>query len=173
MNDEVKAPASAGAKAAVRPRTAAVRKGRKAKPKQIRWSGKRERAFLQTLAATAQVTTAVRASGLSESTIRRHRASDESFAARWAAALAEGVDRLETLMLDRALNGVEKPIWYGGKQVGTMTEYSDRTALAVLAHHRGTVRDASPPTRELSADEWRTHWDTRFKGMQRRIRGGD
>jgi hypothetical protein len=169
MSEAVDGPAEAGAVGAVRPKRAAAKKR---KPKRARWSAKREQAFLQTLAATAKVVAAVRASGLSETTVYRHRADDEGFRARWAAALAEGVERLETMLLDRALNGVEKPVWYGGKQVGTMTEYSDRTALAVLAHHRGTVRDGAAPTSDMSVEAWRSHWDGRFRGMERRLRGG-
>ncbi|WP_420142892.1 hypothetical protein [Sphingomonas sp.] len=142
---------------------------RKRKPKRIAWSARRERIFLETLAQTAKVAAAVRASGLSDSNVYRHRQCDEGFRGRWAAALAEGFERLEAMMLDRALNGVRKSVWYGGKRVGTMTEYSDRTALALLAQHRGAVRDAGVPAHDMSTDEWRAHWDRRFKGMRRRM----
>jgi hypothetical protein len=142
----------------------------KRKTKQVRWSAKRETIFLDTLAQTAKVAAAIRASKLSESNVYRHRRRSEAFRAKWAAALAEGFERLEAMMLDRALNGVEKPIWFGGKQVGTMTEYSDRTALALLAQHRGSVRDATMPAQDMSTDEWRSFWDKRLRGMQRRLR---
>jgi hypothetical protein len=151
--------------------TAPRKAARKRKPKRVPWSARRERIFLETLAQTAKVAAAVRASGLSDSNVYRHRQCDEGFRGRWAAALAEGFERLEAMMLDRALNGVRKPVWYGGKRVGTMTEYSDRTALALLAQHRGTVRDAGVPAHDMSTDEWRAHWDRRFKGMRRRLGG--
>lgn len=143
------------------------------KPKRVAWSAKREAAFLETLAQTAKVAAGVKASGMSESSIYRRRQISEEFRARWAAALAEGFERLEAMMLDRALNGIERPVWYGGKQVGTMTEYSDRTALALLAQHRGSVRGTAVPTRDLSMEEWRSHWGERFGGMRRRLRGAE
>jgi hypothetical protein len=161
------------ATAAGEARKRAPAKTARAKAKPVRWSARRETIFLQTLAQTAKVAAAIRASKLSESNVYRHRQRSEAFRAKWAAALAEGFERLETMMLDRALNGVEKPIWYGGKQVGTMTEYSDRTALALLAQHRGSVRGTAVPTREMSVDEWRAYWERRLGGMRQRLRPDD
>ncbi|UAK23999.1 hypothetical protein [Sphingomonas nostoxanthinifaciens] len=122
---------------AARKRARAPARGRARKAKPVRWSAKRETIFLETLAETSNVAASARVSGLSESNIYRKRRKDEDFRARWAAALREGVARLETMLLGRALNGVEKPVWHGGKKVGTMIEYSDRLALALLNAHRG------------------------------------
>jgi hypothetical protein len=172
-NETLTAPDGPARAARVRAAPVAKRIVRKRKAKRVRWSAKREAAFLQTLAQTAKVAAAIRVSGLSDTTVYRHRQQSEEFRARWAAALAEGFERLETMMLDRALNGIEKPVWYGGKQVGTMTEYSDRTALALLAQHRGSVRGTTMPAHDMSTDEWRTFWDGRMSDMQRRMRGAD
>jgi len=141
--DEVgeRAPARAPARARARPR----------KLKRARWSAKRERAFLETLAGTANIAASARAAGLSESTMYRRRQRDEAFRGRWLDALREGFVLLETTLLDRALNGVEKPVWHGGKQVGTAREYSDRLALALLNAHRATV--AGPGAAEVPLTE--------------------
>lgn len=88
--------------------------------KAVRWSAKREGLFVQALGETSNIAASCRAAGLSESTVRRRRSKDAEFAARWAAALREGFEKLETMLLDRALNGMEKPVWHGGKQVGTL-----------------------------------------------------
>jgi hypothetical protein len=180
MEQDEDAAAPAGAEAAAVPAAPATRRpaprkpaARRRKPKRVRWSAKREATFLETLAQTANVAASARAAGLSDSSVYRHRQTSDAFRAKWAVALAEGFERLETMMLDRALNGTEKPVWYGGKRVGTITEYSDRTALALLAHHRGTVRGSAVPTHDMSVDDWRTHWDMRLRDIQRRLRGAD
>ncbi len=84
----------------------------------VRWSALREEKFLMTLAETSCIAAAIRASGLSSSNVYRRRRSSAEFRARWTAALREGYIKLESEMLDRALNGVEREIWHGGKKVG-------------------------------------------------------
>jgi hypothetical protein len=181
MEQDEDAAAAAGAEATAVPAAPAVRRpaprkpaARRRKPKRaVRWSARREAIFLETLAQTANVAASARAAGLSDSNVYRHRQRSDAFRAKWAVALAEGFERLETMMLDRAINGTKKPVWYGGKRVGTITEYSDRTALALLAHHRGTVRGSAVPTHDMSVEDWRTHWDTRLRDIQHRLRGED
>lgn len=123
-------------------------KGAVAKPRRrarpVRWSARREEKFLATLAEMSNVAASARAAGISESSVYRHRQRSDEFRARWAAALREGYSKLETLLLERALNGVERPVWHGGRQVGTAREYSDRLALALLAAHRTSVTGAAP-----------------------------
>ena len=126
-----------------RGRTAAWPRARKAR-QMTRWSILRETTFLETLIQTANVAASIRASGLSETSVYRQRQKCGEFRAKWAAALREGYVRLETMLLDRAINGVEKTVWYGGKAVGTMTEYSDRLALALMATHRASVMGEAP-----------------------------
>lgn len=154
--------------AAPRPR---VRAGKKRKIVQVRWSATREEAFLFALAETGNVAASIRASGLSETNVYRRRRQSAEFRAKWTAALREGFLKLEAMMLDRALNGIEKPVWHGGQQVGTITEYNDRTALALLAAHRATVMG----TREMAADvpiaELRTRLKARLSEMNKRMGG--
>jgi len=143
--------------------TGTKRRSRRAKP--VRWSAKREEVFLATLGETANVAASIRASGLSETSVYRRRRKSDEFRARWARALREGYARLEAMLLDRALNGVEKVVWHGGKQVGTMIEYSDRLALALLAAHRGTVLGTTPAAPEMSAEELKARLAERFSQM--------
>ena len=125
--------------------------------KQVRWSARREEIFLAALGETGNVAGAARASELSVSNVYRRRRQHEEFRTRWAAALREGYAKLEAMLLDRAINGIDKPVWHGGKQVGTIKEYSDRLALALLTAHRGTVTGApgiaGPGAAGLGADE--------------------
>ena len=152
---------------------ARVRGTGKVRPKTpVKWSLARERRFLAQLAQSGNVAASVRASGLSDTSVYRRRQKDDGFRARWVEALREGYARLETLLLERALNGVEKPVWHGGKQVGTAREYSDRLALALLAAHRGTVAGVvkTGPV-ALSGDEVRAEVLRRMGEMRERMRG--
>lgn len=154
------------------PRPRARPAAAKRKTKRVRWSARREDKFLQALAEFTNVAQSCRVAGLSESSVYRRRQQSEEFRTRWATALREGVVKLETLLLERALNGVEKPVWHGGKQVGTMREYSDRLALALLAAHRNAgivaAPDALPPMPE---EQVRDEVLLRLSEMNRRLGG--
>jgi hypothetical protein len=112
----------------------------------IPWSEEREATFLETLGMTCSVANAIRASGLSSASIYRRRAASDTFRAGWAAAVREGYVRLETEMLRRAIHGVRKPRFYAGKKVGSVREYADRGALALLGQYRAMGHGGAPPT---------------------------
>ena len=159
---------------AAKPRVRRVGVRKRRRKAAVRWSAKRAALFLATLAETANVARSARASGLSESTVRRHRQTDEDFAARWFAALREGVDSLQTMLLDRALNGVEKAVWHGGKQVGTIIEYSDQLALRLLETHRAAVMGAGHGAAAmLSNDEACAELVRELDAMNLRMRDPD
>ncbi len=149
-------------------RRATGRGGRKAC---VRWSAKREALFLEALAASANVASSLRAAGLAETTVYRRRRRHAEFAAKWAAALREGYLKLEGEMLSRALAGVEKPVWHGGQQIGTVTEYNDRVALALLTAHRATVLGTATPVVTVSLEELRMRLRERLGEMNRRLGG--
>jgi hypothetical protein len=152
-------------------RTRVPRRPKRAR--RVSWSQRREDRFLLALTETANVAKSAAAAGLSESSVYRHRQQSELFRARWMEALNEGVVRLETMLLERALNGVERPVWHGGRQVGVMHEYSDRLALALLAAHRKATPAPSPADEFLADDDTvRTELLRRFGEMNRRM-GGD
>ena len=145
---------------------------RKARRKPVRWSAKREAAFLAALAESSNVAMSLRTSGLGETAVYRRRAHYAEFAAKWSAALREGYLKLEGEMLGRALAGVEKPVWHGGKQIGTVTEYNDRTALALLNAHRASVIGTRDAPATVPIEELRTRLKARLGEMNRRM-GGD
>ena len=70
--------------------------------------------------------------------MRRHSAD---FAAQWDEALGEGIDILEAEARRRAFTGVEKPVYYKGKVVGSTTKYSDRLLMFLLKAHDPKFRD--------------------------------
>jgi hypothetical protein len=104
------------------------------------WTAKKEEKFLEALAESCNVTFACRAAGVSSSAAYRHRAADATFRAAWGRAVGVGYSQLEMMLLERALKGVEKPVKAGSAE--TMRHYDDRTALALLKHHRDSAAAA-------------------------------
>lgn len=151
-------------------RKPAAKKAAKPAVKRVAWSAKREAVFLATLAETGNVLGAARASGLSSANVYKRRERSAAFRAAWAEALREGYVRLETQLLQRALNGVRKPVWYGGKKVGSVVEHSDRLALALIAQHRASVGASAVPATVSVADVQAT-LTYRLAEMNRRLGG--
>jgi hypothetical protein len=94
------------------------------------------RCFLDTLRDTANVMSAVKASGLSRSHWYAMRRRSKPFAEAWRKALDEGVDRLEEEAQRRALSGSRQPVFYQGKRVGSVHRYSDTLLMFLLRAHR-------------------------------------
>ncbi|QIG81577.1 hypothetical protein [Stakelama tenebrarum] len=135
-----------------------------AKLRLVKTGGKRGRAkqpsiavrkacFLEILRQTANVARAAREAGLSSSTVYSHRARFPGFARDWDAAVAEALDELESQLMERARNGVEKPVYYRGEVVGSVRTYSDSLGMFLLKAKRPEVYDRmggnappSPPT---------------------------
>jgi hypothetical protein len=111
----------------------------KPKPKRESWTTEKKRTFLTTLAATCNVSAAVRSIDMSESAVYALRQRSPEFRAEWQAALREGYAKLEMAMLERAIHGTQKPVFHLGKEIGQVTEYPDRIALTLLTAHREAV----------------------------------
>ena len=92
--------------------------------------------FCATLADTCNVTLAAASIKRSITNVYKWRAKDATFRAAWDAALAMGYSRLELMLLERALHGVEKVVVARDGTTSVMREYSDRTALTLLRMHR-------------------------------------
>lgn len=117
------------------------------------WTPERQRAFIAALAETGSVKHAAQRIGMSIDgayQLRRQKGAD-SFAAAWHAALDQGVQRLEDIALERAIHGIEVPVYSYGKLVGTRRVFNDRLLMFLLrnrAHDRypeGAIRGASRP----------------------------
>ena len=84
------------------------------------WTAERQIAFIEALAETACVEHACRAVGMSDSSAYRLRRQPAGarFREAWDAALDYALHRLEQAALSRALQGVPRPVFYKGEQVG-------------------------------------------------------
>ena len=97
---------------------------------------KKRAAFLEALVAGKSVTAACREARLGRTAVYGWRREDEAFAKDWDAALETGTDALEDEAVRRAVEGTLKPVYQGGKQVGTVREYSDTLLIFLLKARR-------------------------------------
>ncbi len=103
-----------------------------------------KRAFLAALSRSPDVTLAARRAGIDRATAYRARQRNTQFAAQWDAALLESMDLAEGEAYRRAVRGVRKPVYQGGKLVGCVREHSDTLLIFLLkAHKPGLYREVS------------------------------
>jgi hypothetical protein len=102
------------------------------------WTAEKQIAFIEALAETACVEEACRRVGMSDSSAYQLRRRPRGFAFRqaWDAALDYALNRLEQAALSRALNGVPRPVFYKGEQVGEWREYDERLTMFLLRNRR-------------------------------------
>ena len=103
----------------------------------------RQERFLEALADTGSVTTAVAVAGTSRTRVYELRKLNPEFATAWAEAEEIAADRLEDEVRRRALEGVPEPLVSAGKLVRgddgkpiTVRRYSDDLLLALLKARR-------------------------------------
>jgi len=72
------------------------------------------------------------------------RARYPAFAAACEQALGRSIATLEQVAIDRAVHGVEEPVWHAGKLVGTRVRFSDTLLKTML--QRGSAKTRVPET---------------------------
>jgi hypothetical protein len=134
------------------------------------WTPERQRGFIEALADTGSVRHAAHAVNMTPEgayLLRRH-AEAVSFRRAWEAALALGVQRLEDVAMERALHGVEQPVYSYGKLVGTRRVVNDALLMFLLRNrspHRFTADSvqtldaASQASLKRLKREWRLEWE--------------
>ena len=134
------------------------------------WRPEVQRAFIEALADTGSVKAAAAAVNMSAEGayyLRRQKGA-ESFRKAWEVALSLGVQRIEDVAMDRALNGVDVPVYSYGKLVGVRKNYNDRLLMFML-RNRASDRFAEGKPRAMSAmdltrldqekKKWRREWE--------------
>jgi hypothetical protein len=86
----------------------------------------RKASFLTALSTTGIVKSACEIAEVSRDTANAWRRDDKEFTLAWNKALDIAADRVEAEVVRRAVDGVEKDVYYQGKVVGQVREYSDR-----------------------------------------------
>lgn len=92
--------------------------------------------FLLHLAWGGNVSAAARYARISRQTAYNHRESNSHFRAAWEEALEVATDRLEEEARRRAVEGVDEPVFYQGKEVARVRKYSDTLLIFLLKAHR-------------------------------------
>jgi|SRR3954451_87006 hypothetical protein len=108
------------------------------RPRHDGWTVERQDAFLKALASCGCVAHAARSVGMSRESA--HRLYNRPFAAAfrrgWDAALDCSLRLLEDGVWSRAINGVARPIFYQGEQVGEYRHYDERLVMFLLRFRR-------------------------------------
>lgn len=98
------------------------------------WTEARQRRFIEALSVTGSVKAAAHRVNMTPEgayLLRRHPQA-ASFRKAWEAALALGVQQLEDVALERALHGIEVPVYSYGKLVGSRIKHNDRLLMFML-----------------------------------------
>ena len=135
------------------------------------WTDEMAEKFCEVLADSCNVTLAAAAIGRSISNIYKQRSKYASFRASWDAALAVGYSRLELMLLERALHGVEKTVTQRDGTTSVMREYPDRVALTLLRMHRENAAIADQTVDEVEYEEARDRIVARLERLRERETG--
>jgi hypothetical protein len=134
------------------------------KARRREWTRAREKQFLTALSETCNVTVAAEAAGISLTAAYVRRKKVAAFRAGWADAIATAYQRLELVMLDRALNGTEKIVVRKDGSEERMREYPNQIAMHLLKMHRDSAMEAIEEQAEAEIEEVR---ERLFQKLQR------
>lgn len=95
-----------------------------------------QRAFLSSLAITANVSKAAKDCEVARQTVYDHRDADEDFRAAWDDAIEIACDALELEARRRAEEGTIEDVYYQGEVVGKKRVYSDTLLIFTLKGYR-------------------------------------
>ena len=142
------------------------------------WTAPRQIAFIEALAETGCIEEASRHVGMSRQgayALRRH-PDGALFRDAWDAAVDYALHRLEAAAIGRAVNGVPRPIFYKGEQVGETREHDERLTMFLLRYRRsaryGAWLDRLPPADE-EEEESAPHPDPSGAMLERCLRDID
>ncbi len=124
-------------------------------------------AFIEVLRATGNVTRAAQYAGQSRNQVHDVRQHSEDFAAQWREALEEGTDLLDAEARRRAVTGIDKPVFYKGKVVGSITKYSDRLLMFLLKAHRPQMFRDGGKVKQTGATDVGVDEDREKRTMER------
>jgi len=120
------------------------------RPRHDGWTVERQFAFVEKLADCGSITAACKHVGMSRESVRRLRRHPYGRAFRDAcdAALDCGYADVEEAAVERSKNGVARPVFYKGEQVGEWRHYDERLTMFLLRfrrrHRFGPEADSLP-----------------------------
>jgi len=98
------------------------------------WTLPKQATFLRALSASHSVTQAAKSVGMSRQSAYRLRSKlkGQAFDLAWEVAFHHSYDVLAHTALERALNGVEVPVYYQGEKIDTYRKFDERLTVALL-----------------------------------------
>ncbi len=133
------------------------------------YDNRRKLKFLKALATSSHVANSAKAAGVAVSTVYSWRERDPEFLHAWMRALAAGYELLEMDLLDRARNGVEKPVFHEGKQVATVKQYNDGIGVKLLLAHKQMVALARAIEDDINPEQVRIDLDRKLGDMRMKL----
>ena len=108
------------------------------RPRHDGWTAARQIAFIEALVATGCVDEACRRVGMSDTSAYelRNRPCGGDFRRAWDAAVDCCIARVEQQAVSRSINGVSRPIFHKGEQVGEWRHYDERLTMFFLRSRR-------------------------------------
>lgn len=90
---------------------------------------RRDNRFFDALERGLGVTESARVAGYARRSVYEYRDKDTEFAARWQDAVQNHIETMEMEADRRALEGVEEPVYYQGKECGRVRKFSDNLLM--------------------------------------------
>ena len=110
----------------------------------IKLTPEKKNVFLSILRECGNVSHAAMNIGMARGYMYEVRAGDPDFAAAWDEAVESSLDDIEQALRKRAVEGVDRPVFYQGEVCGHVKEFSDTAAIFLLKGRRPDVfRDRS------------------------------
>ena len=143
------------------------------KPRRNEWTRAKEQTFFTALAETCNVKLAAEIAGMSVAGAYWRRKRDAAFRAGWAEAIGAAYQRLELVMLDRALNGTEKVVVRKDGSEERMREYPNQIAMHLLKMHRDSAMQAIEEPDEADVADVRARLVEKLERLRRRFEAED
>lgn len=131
------------------------------------------------------ISAACEAAGISRATAYNHRKSHPDFARAWDEIQEKLIDELEQELFRRAAQGVERPVYQGGRKVGVVREFSDTLLIFAMKANRTKYADKIQVDGQMShvhgvllapapvdLDQWGKTVDQYRDTTQKRLAGG-
>ncbi len=118
------------------------------------WTPQRQRGFIEALADLGTVSEAARSVGMSRVSCYRLRRSPgaKQFAAAWDAAIEQASKQLTDIAFERAINGVEEPVYNReGTHIYTKHRFNDRMLMFLIRTYRPDLFPPVSGERRMSA----------------------
>lgn len=125
--------------APVAPRTPARQKKTRVSEAQAAKSARLKACFLAAYLTLGNIAATCRQIGVGRRTVYDWKANDPTFLTQYDDVEDDAVDGLEGEATRRAVQGVDKPVYQGGKLVGHVREYSDTLLIFLLKGKRPEV----------------------------------